>query len=157
MTINPITEKLTENSIQEEKDSIYEASPSNLQIIREFCFEKWKDRSEEMNRGIPSDLSSSCKFTSLFVRQVLGGYISGNYDHQFCIIEDEVVDINSNCDDVKELESPYDEDFEFLGNPDHLESLNSCVPRVNQWIKEFNQKHLLSLDKKSNFVSQMKP
>ncbi len=142
-----IPEKLSKNWILEDRPVLCEVTPELLDQMRSFCYKKWCERAAERGVGKPDDLSYSCKFTSMFVREVIGGYISGSYDHQFVVLDDEVIDINQDAQDVRDLDDPHDEDFSFLGRRDHLESLESCVPRVNDWVSEFK----LSLENKASF------
>lgn len=123
--------------IFEERDPVVEVTPGLIEEMQEFCLSKWKERAEERGLKEPKDLSYACKFTSLFVREVIGGYISGNEKHQFVVVDDEVVDINEGAEDVRKLDDPHLEDFGFIGNPDHLDSLESCLPRVQSWLNEF--------------------
>lgn len=123
---------------------------NNLEIVREFLLAKWRERAAERseNAQIPDDLSSSCKFSALFGSIVFGADITGNYDHLFNVIDDEIVDINQFAKDVVALRRPYKIDEKFLAfNDDLYESLKSCVPRVEAWISEFGQVYEL---KKSN-------
>ena len=151
--INPIPTKLSKKLLLTEIKTDYSITEHNLLLLENFCFEKWKERAKERYQKEPVDLSYSCKFTSLFVRQVLGGHISGNYFHQFCIVDDEIVDINKNCRDVYILDEPHKIDMKFIGNREHIESLESCVPRVNEWIDTFNKCYLVELTTKSTLYN----
>ena len=132
---------ITKSWLLEDRPAALQISDELLDDLRSFCLDMWRERALERNLPAPDDLSSSCKFTSLFVRELIGGRIAGNEMHQFVIVEDEVVDINRLSKDVLSLEDPHHEDFSFIGNPEHMESLESCAFRVNQWIEHW---HLLN-------------
>jgi hypothetical protein len=116
-----------------------EASPENIMLAKDFVFRKWLERATEMGLQEPEDLSGSCKFTSMFAQKVFGGRIRGNYHHQFVELENgEILDLNMDARDVKSLgELAYYHDRRFFGNPDHRESLKSCMFRVQTWVTEF--------------------
>ena len=107
-----------------------------LAWMRAFCLDKWRERAADRGLSCPSDLSSSCKFTSLFARAFFGGSLEGNELHQFLVVDDEVVDLNVNAQDVAMMDDPHAHDPGFFGNPEHIEALESCIPRVNIWISE---------------------
>lgn len=102
-----------------------------------FLLRKWKERASERREAEPADLSNSCKFVTLFVKHVFGGHIEGHHAHQFNVIDGRVVDINRDAADVRRLPDPHAHDESFFANPDHLDSLASCMPRVSRWIDEF--------------------
>ena len=116
---------------------MYNITPEKIELAKHFVFEKWKQRATELGRFEPTDLSFSCKFSSLFIQGLFGGIIEGNYYHQYNVINGETVDINATASDVLELDDPYYHDIEFFGNWHHRESMESCKPRVNGWITEF--------------------
>ena len=149
--------KLSKKFLVTRVETEYERCEFNLTLIHDFCLEKWRERAKERYMKPPEDLSNSCKFTSMFVRQILGGHITGNFYHQFCIVEDEIVDINQNCKDVLELDEPHFIDSNFIGNRDHIFSLESCIPRLNDWIDEFNSKYICNLNVKGQNISYMYP
>lgn len=124
--------------------------PDAVELARGFLFEKWVERWQErvqrQSRAFgpgcrlperPVDLSGSCKFTSMFAAVVFGGRIAGNADHQYAVVNGRILDLNEHAKDVRELDSPYEHDADFFGNPDHVESLESCADRVSRWIAEF--------------------
>lgn len=116
-----------------------------------FVMEKWLERHDRMaedhetafgkkwDRTRPEDLSGSCKFSSLFVAACFGGTVRGNERHQFAVVDGEIVDLNAQAADVHGNPAAYRHDPAFFGNPDHLESLVSCVPRVKEWLREFSE------------------
>jgi hypothetical protein len=132
-----LNESITYNNVYDSHTSKLPATPENLKRAKAFVFEKWKERAVERGAPAPTDLSYSCKFSSLFVQRVFGGTIAGNYDHQYNIIDGEKVDINEDSKDVQGLDDPHEHDDDFFGSEDHLDSLNSCVSRVNKWVEEF--------------------
>lgn len=112
-------------------------TPSNLEAAKTFVIQKWKERAAERGSREPDDLSGACKFSSLFIQKLFGGTIEGNWHHQYNVIGGEVVDITSDSSEVGGLDEPYHHDLVFFGNPDHIESMKSCLPRVNRWVDEF--------------------
>jgi hypothetical protein len=119
---------------------------------------------EPKDPDYPIDLSASCKFTSLFAQAVFGGRIRGNEGHQYVELENgQILDLNIDAADVKRMMTafekdgrtgwfnddenpgnghvyhgdPHQHDAKWFGNPDHIESMRSIVPRVNNWVKEF--------------------
>jgi len=113
------------------------ATTENISKAKDFVLAKWKERSVERGSSEPVDLSYSCKFCTLFVKQVFGGRIEGNFDHQYNVIDGEIVDLSSDSEDVRSHDDPYHHDKLFFGSKDHLESLSSCLPRVEKWVDLF--------------------
>ncbi len=118
----------------------------NIQLAKDFCLNKWKERFHERFPSLakdrpdlaPSDLTDSCKFTSLFVLKVFGGVLRGNYHHFYVINNGKIIDLNADASDVKRLGSKaYRNDSKFLSRKSVQESLDSCEPRVNQWVNDF--------------------
>ena len=134
--------KTDSDDIQEdaEASTYLEPSDQNIARAREFALKKWKERAAERGSPEPSDLSYSCKFTSLFCQKLFGGKIRGSWDHQYIVLDDgAVVDLNIDAEDVKALGDKahtHDPSF-FRGNRDWKDSMNSIKPRVAQWVKEF--------------------
>lgn len=136
-----IPEKISRDWLINNLDGKTEPSHDNMKTMEYFCLEMWQKRASEYKFEHPGDLTNSCKFTSLFLRSLIGGEIAGNERHQFVILDDEIFDLNKNSEDVKLIDEPYFEDFYFIGNPEHLESLESCIPRVNNWLEIFQERY----------------
>ena len=107
-----------------------EATPENLAKVKEFLLLKWRERATERGRDEPSDLSGACKFGSLFAKAIFGGKVRGNTLHQVVYLADKVIDLTD-----QSLATFHDR--KFFGNKEHRESLMSCIPRVEGWVKEF--------------------
>jgi len=104
--------------------------------MKAFVFRKWCDRADENHQERPTDLSSACKFASLFSFAVLGGVVAGNHSHQFNIVNGTVFDLCAGATDISS-KNVYFHDQLFWGNDEHVQSVKSCVPRVAAWLKEF--------------------
>lgn len=127
------------------------ATPANIARAKAFLLRKWKERWHERNPSGPTysaafgwnrepeDLTDACKFTSLFAQRVFGGQIKGTYHHQYVKLPDgQLLDLNIDAADVKSLgKGAHDHDPRFIGSRDHLESMASCVSRVDSWVAEF--------------------
>ena len=113
------------------------ATHENLERAKEFVLQKWRERAAERGHAEPEDLSSSCKFSSLFVQAIFGGQIQGNYEHQYVVLNGEIIDLNKDAADVKSMDDPHTHDESWFGNDGHLDSLESCKPRVKDWVREF--------------------
>jgi hypothetical protein len=110
----------------------------------------------------PTDLSNACKFSSLFAQAIFGGKLRGNEGHQFVELPDgQRLDLNFDAADVIRMTTrfeqdgkkgwlkyhgdefeewhgdPYSHDPKFFGNPDHINSMKSILPRVKDWVHEF--------------------
>ena len=121
-------------------ENIIPATPENITKAKEFVFRKWQERAKELGRPEPTDLSSSCKFGSLFAQKIFGGKLQGNYDHQYVVLANgQIIDFSHDAADVQKLKKVYYHDSLFWNNPDHRESMKSCLPRVNKWVDEFTQ------------------
>lgn len=114
-----------------------EATPENLQRASEFVLKKWRERAAERGYPEPEDLSSSCKFSSLFAQAIFGGQIQGHYEHQYVVLNGEIIDLNKDAADVKAMDDPHDHDESWFGNDEHIDSMESCKPRVMDWVREF--------------------
>lgn len=116
------------------------ATPENIEKAKAFVLKKWRERATERGLRAPTDLSSSCKFSSLFAQRVFGGKLRGNWDHQFVVLPDgKVLDLNLDAEDVRALDDPHRHDRSFWGNREHRESMASCEPRVAAWVEEFRR------------------
>lgn len=114
--------------------------PDVADLAREFVLRKWRERAAERGLSVPRDLSGSCKFSSLFASRLFGLEMRGNEDHQFCIHPDgSIFDLNADAEDVRALANPWKHDPAFWMNPDHQESMESCHPRVEAWLDEFEK------------------
>lgn len=112
----------------------------NIEVAKAFVLKKWKERASERGYKEPNDLSSSCKFSSLFAQKIFGGTIFGNENHQYVKLSNGIIiDLNIDAEDVKLLASPHSHDEEFWKNTEHKESMKSCIPRVNRWVEEFKK------------------
>ena len=113
----------------------------NIAAAKNFVFLKWKERAQELDLKEPVDLTNACKFASLFVQQVFGGRLRGNWHHQWVEIGDRVIDLTGSHPTVP-CGWPYEHDEEFWLNEEHKDSLASCIPRVNAWVQEFLKESL---------------
>jgi hypothetical protein len=158
---------MTRSSLNKSLPGLLPATPENIEAAQEFVMRKWVERFHERNPGandIPTDLSSACKFTSLFAQGVFGGRLRGNEGHQYVELPDgEILDLNRDARDVIEMGElhrttgktgwhriegrehegetfhgdPHAHDEVFFGNRDHVDSMRSVLPRVKDWIREF--------------------
>lgn len=121
-------------------------SSDAMKLARDIAFKGHCQRAEERGAAQPADLSGACKFSSMFVKCLFGGIIRGNDRHQFNIIDNLVCDLNADAADVKEMVAEnfavYAHDDVFFANPGHLESLFSCMPRVQSWVERFRAEHI---------------
>jgi hypothetical protein len=131
----------------------YEIDETALVSLHDFVYEKWCQRAIERNQIQPEDLSYSCKFSSLFIKMIFGGVIEGNEHHQYNVIEGKIWDLSSQSRDVLDLKKKgidvYYHDLYFFANDEHLESLQSCMPRVMGWVSEYEQA-LINQNKEKN-------
>lgn len=102
-----------------------------------FVFRKWCEHAVERHAAIPTDLSGSCKYGSLFMNQVFGGSICGHYEHQYNRIGGRIVDLSHDSADVARMANPYLHEQEYFAIPELRDSLDLCLPRVNRWVIEF--------------------
>lgn len=119
-----------------------EPSPELLDELRVFIMPFWREREVARFFPEPADLSRSCKFTSLFLRALIGGRIAGNEHHQFVIRDGEVFDLNADAADVTALDDPYFDDPSFIGSRDHCDSLDTCVLRISDWLAAFRAERI---------------
>ena len=135
------------------------AIPANIRAAQEFAFRKWCERAAENGREPPMDLTSACKFSSMFAVAVFGGKIKGNFFHQWAELSDgQRVDLNDKAadtlmmqqglipDDVaayaesfgmKLPKNLYAHDASHMRHPDTRDSASSIRPRIERWRKEF--------------------
>lgn len=110
----------------------------NYEAAKDFVFEKWRERAaEEVGREEPTDLTGACKFASLFAKEIFGGRLRGNQEHQWLENSEGVIDLT----DAAGVDLPageiYLHDPEFWMNEEHRDSMESVKPRVQRWVKEF--------------------
>lgn len=110
---------------------------TELALARQFVFAKWLQRAHERGEAVPMDLSRSCKYGTLFMRTVFGGVIAGNYQHQFNVIDDRIVDLSDAAADVLALSRPYFEEPELFAIAEHQASMLTCQSRVDDWVREY--------------------
>lgn len=118
------------------------ATPENIERAKQFVTQKWIERAKERgypDHELPTDLSSSCKFTSQFAQRVFGGELRGNWHHQYVKLSDgRMLDLNIDAADVQKLGTlAHSHDRKFWRNPEHRESMDSCRARVDDWVREF--------------------
>ena len=113
-------------------------SPTDENIARAtaFVLKKWRERAAERGQVEPKDLSSSCKFTSMFAQAIFGGTLRGNWAHQYIVVDDKIIDLNRDAEDVKGKDV-YHHDSKWWGNAEHNASIRSCEDRVKLWVEEF--------------------
>ena len=129
--------KLNKSWLKQASNGLLPFNNDNLSKAKEFVFQKWKERAIERGRNEPIDLAYSCKFGTLFMKLIFGGKIEGNFDHQYNVINGKIIDLSNDAEDVLKLIDPYHHDDKFFGSRDHIDSMNSCMQRVNTWVKEF--------------------
>jgi hypothetical protein len=118
------------------------ATPELVARAQQFILRKWRERAQERQVSEPTDLSSACKFASLFAQQIFGGQLRGNWDHQYVVLPNgqrlDLTEPSQNLADIQVAgRDPYQHDQRFWNNREHRESLASCKPRVNQWVIDF--------------------
>lgn len=123
-------------------------TPENLAAASVFLLEKWRERARERGWSEPDDLTNACKFASVFAQDVFGGRLRGNWHHQW-VDHPEVgrIDLTRGAGVEDHSErcafggcslGPIDQhDRHFWGNADHVDSLESVLPRVGKWVAEF--------------------
>lgn len=102
-----------------------------------FVFDRWCEQAAEKGHTPPNDLSGSCKFGSLFMNQVFGGKIYGQYEHQYNIIDGRIVDLSHDAKDVGRIANPYLHEPDFFAIPEKQAALNRCLPRAKRWAVQF--------------------
>lgn len=118
------------------------AEGAEVDDLRAFVLGRWRARALEQGLPLPDDLSSSCKFGALFVREILGGEIRGNWAHVHCRLTDgRILDLSRHAGDVEAIRArqldPYDHDRAFVRSRDFRDSLDTCRPRVKAWVEEW--------------------
>lgn len=118
-------------------DPLLVLTEAELAGARRFVMMKWRERAEEHGEPPPDDLSRSCKYGSLFMQCVFGGIITGNYQHQFNVIDERIVDLSDNAADVRALVAPYRLEVELFQTTEHVASMQGCRGRVDAWVAAF--------------------
>ena len=130
-----------ENWLYDDGSSPATPSLESLRIAKEVALEGWRERAAERGAPAPSDLTSACKFASIFCKALFGGEIRGNEDHQFNFLNGAVIDLSEDSADVRGMlaagADPHRHDIEFFGNDEHLEAMLSCMPRVERWVTRY--------------------
>lgn len=124
------------------------ATDDNIELAKVFALRKWRERTQQQNtlysalsdlpdKPLPEDLTDACKFCSMFALKVFGGTMQGNYDHQWSVTEqDEVIDLTDSGQHPDHFYY-YCHDDDFWLNEDHVDALESCIDRVNDWFASF--------------------
>ena len=116
---------------------VLEPTPENLAAASDFLLEKWVERATESRftgETGPTDLSGACKFASLFAQRVFGGRLRGSWHHEY--VEHPtagVIDLTG----AQGVSLGHSHDRFWWGNHEHVETLESCEPRVDRWVAEF--------------------
>lgn len=118
-----------------------EPTPEAIAACKATALAMWRRRAAERGLPEPSDLSGSCKFTSLFAGMIFGGEIRGNHDHFHLRTPGGIeVDLNEDAADVvairRQGRDPLLHDRRLMRSRDVRESLASCVARVEGWVAE---------------------
>lgn len=117
-------------------------SPETVRLAQDFVLQRWIERAQELGKPLPVDLSLGCKFASLFAWQLFGGRLKGNCLHQYVVTHaGEILDLCAGSSELFSMSEPYAQDPHFFGNRDHVDSLNSCLPRVSMWLKAWELAH----------------
>lgn len=104
-------------------------TPANLARAKQFVLERWRERAEELEHPVPTDLSGACKFASLFAQAVFGGKLRGSWRHQYVELNGQIIDLTG--------DTIHYHDRDFWMNRQHRESLESCKPRVQSWLEQW--------------------
>jgi hypothetical protein len=146
MRINQLSERnyIDAGKAEETTRGLIPPTPANLKRFVQFLKEKWTERSKQRHDSWgdaqadqwqpPSTLEGACKFTSLFALRLFGGRIRGNEHHQYLELPNgKIIDPVP----VPDHDDPQYHDDDFWMNPEHKQSLESCLPRVKGWVNEF--------------------
>ncbi len=159
MRINQLRENnyIDSDEASDHSNGLIQPTQRNIKRFVNFLREKWNARSKERYDSWgdahsepwspPDTLEGACKFTSLFANKLFGGRMRGNEHHQYLELPNgKIIDPVP----VPEIDDPQYHDEKFWMNPDHKDSMESCLPRVNEWIREFmslNEVELTELTK----------
>lgn len=107
-----------------------------------FVLARWRERAAEMTLPEPTDLSGSCRFSSLFVQALHGGSIRGYNDHFHVRLPSGlIVDLNTDAADVRAIRErggdPHWHHRAFMGSREVRESFDTCRPRVERWTSQW--------------------
>lgn len=128
------------------KSKYLEPTEENIALAKEFVFRKWVERFHEkyprLARDrpdmIPTDLTDSCQFSTLFAQRIFGGAVRGNNKHFYLVSNGKRIDLNAEASDVRALgDKAYRHNPRFVSDVFTQQSLDSCIPRVEQWVEEF--------------------
>jgi hypothetical protein len=75
------------------------------------------------------------------MQRLFGGVITGNYQHQFNIIDERIVDLSDDAADVRALVAPYRLEPELFETTEHRVSMRGCRLRVDAWVAAFRLLH----------------
>jgi hypothetical protein len=106
---------------------------------KDFVFRMWCQLAIERDIAAPDDLSGACKYGSLFVRELFGGEIEGNYSHQFNRVDGRLIDLSHDARDVGLMLRPYQHDPDYFDIPEYQQKLAACMPRIDRWVSAWVQ------------------
>ena len=111
--------------------------PSALELFcaRKFLQAKWLERAVEKGMPVPETLDGACKFASIFAQSLFGGELQGHKEHQYLLHNDVKIDLVAE-NGVGGADCWNDADF--FWNPEHRDSLKSCLDRVTEWKMEYD-------------------
>lgn len=112
-------------------------SYENFSKAKMFFFGKWCQVASSRKLIKPTDLSSACKYGSLFTQSIFGGAVRGNYEHQFNIVDGRRVDLSHDSLDVGRMSNPYLHEQSYFDIPETRASLTGCSSRAEEWATEF--------------------
>lgn len=96
--------RYAEIMIESTPPTAFPATPENISAAKGFVLRKWRERAIERGREEPADLSSACKFGSLFAAKLFGGKVRGNFFHQWCELPDgQRIDVSDEAADVASM------------------------------------------------------
>ncbi len=113
------------------------ASPANVEQAKAFVLRQWQARAAERQCPLPHDIEGACKFASLFAVKLFGGEMRGNWHHQYVMVGAKIVDLTDGAGVRPALRYEHDPSFWF--NTEHLDSLLSCLERVDKWLGEWTR------------------
>jgi len=102
-----------------------------------FVLQRWRDWAAQRKSPVPADLSGACRYGSLFMCRLYGGAIRGNYQHQYNDFDGQHVDLGRGAADVAAMTDPWLHEPLFFQVPELQQALQSCLPRVDDWVALF--------------------